>query len=136
MATHHQATRFALLRHEMPAGHERPSHWDLLLEHGRLAWTWELLELPLSWHKEGVAGPLSAHRLPDHRLYYLDYEGPVSGDRGRVIRWAAGSCHWLSVEPTALRAQLACSEWSTQIELLDLQNDNRWQLDVLLNPEL
>ncbi len=28
--------------------------------------------------------------LPDHRREYLDYEGPVSGDRGRVWRWDSG----------------------------------------------
>ena len=28
--------------------------------------------------------------LPDHRRMYLDYEGPISGDRGRVIRVMAG----------------------------------------------
>jgi hypothetical protein len=33
---------------------------------------------------------IEARQLPDHRLAYLDYEGPVSGDRGAVTRWDAG----------------------------------------------
>ena len=32
-----------------------------------------------------------AERLADHRLAYLDYEGPVSGDRGHVRRLDAGT---------------------------------------------
>ncbi|HKI33113.1 MAG TPA: hypothetical protein VKA46_14775, partial [Gemmataceae bacterium] len=30
----------------------------------------------------------------DHRRTYLDYEGPVSGGRGTVTRWDAGTCTW------------------------------------------
>ncbi|HYE21433.1 MAG TPA: hypothetical protein VEA69_23500 [Tepidisphaeraceae bacterium] len=33
-----------------------------------------------------------ATRLPNHRPIYLDYEGPVSGGRGRVTRVAGGRC--------------------------------------------
>lgn len=32
-----------------------------------------------------------AEALSDHRLAYLDYEGPVSGDRGSVSRWDSGT---------------------------------------------
>ena len=28
--------------------------------------------------------------LPDHRLEYLDYQGPVSKNRGNVFRWDHG----------------------------------------------
>ncbi len=31
---------------------------------------------------------------PDHRSSYLDYEGPVSGNRGAVSRWDAGTFQW------------------------------------------
>ncbi len=43
--------------------------------------TWELLHLPVEGETTAV------RRLPDHRLHYLDYEGPVSSDRGHVIGW-------------------------------------------------
>lgn len=33
---------------------------------------------------------IAAEVLPDHRPVYLDYEGPVSGERGTVIRWDTG----------------------------------------------
>ena len=31
-----------------------------------------------------------AEALPDHRLIYLEYEGPISGDRGTVVAWDRG----------------------------------------------
>lgn len=65
--------RFALLRHDHPA-----LHWDLMLEAGNALWTWRLPR-PL---EDG--DDQSAERIGDHRLIYLDYEGPVSGGRGMV----------------------------------------------------
>ena len=35
-----------------------------------------------------------AEALPDHRLFYLDYEGPVTGGRGTVIQWDSGIFEW------------------------------------------
>jgi hypothetical protein len=35
-----------------------------------------------------------AEALADHRLAYLNYEGPVSGNRGRVVRWDTGEFDW------------------------------------------
>lgn len=56
---------------------------------GKLS-TWRLLEYPERnrW--------LPAERLPDHRIDYLEYEGEVSGGRGRVNRIVAGT--WLRDE--------------------------------------
>lgn len=34
------------------------------------------------------------HALPSHRMEYLEYEGPVSGDRGLVTRVATGNFLW------------------------------------------
>ncbi len=38
-----------------------------------------------------------AIRLADHRLAYLDYEGPLTSDRGHVERWDRGICSVLSL---------------------------------------
>jgi hypothetical protein len=45
---------------------------------------WRLLAEPAA--DVGIA----AEALPEHRMLYLDYEGPVSGDRGKVVRWDSG----------------------------------------------
>ena len=73
------AARFVILEHDHPF-----LHWDLLLEDGEVLKSWRLLHFP----KIGFSIP--AERMPDHRLMYLDYEGPVSGNRGTVKRFASG----------------------------------------------
>ena len=72
--------RFVILTHDHPF-----PHWDLMLETGGVLRTWRLLEEPAP----GAA--VRAERLADHRTMYLDYEGPLSGDRGHVVRWDAGT---------------------------------------------
>jgi hypothetical protein len=76
--------RYVILRHETPAGFERPTHWDLMLEREGVLVTWALAEAP------AIGKTISAEKLADHRLPYLDYEGPVSQGRGTVTRWDAG----------------------------------------------
>lgn len=73
--------RFVVLQHDDPRG----CHWDLMVEQGASLATWALPEAP-------GTGPILARQLPDHRLVYLDYEGPVAGGRGSVTRWDSGSC--------------------------------------------
>jgi len=67
--------RFVLLEHCWNG-----VHWDLMLERDGALKTWALAEPP----RPGET--IEAGALPDHRLAYLDYEGPVSGDRGAVHR--------------------------------------------------
>ena len=88
--------RYVLLRHELPPQLGRASHWDFMLEHEGVLWTWALEQLPESWlvelnlPHEAASDEVPARRLADHRLTYLDFEGAVSGDRGNVIRVARG----------------------------------------------
>lgn len=72
--------RFVVLQHDWPQ-----LHWDLMLENGASLRTWRLSEAPHPRH------PIALVRLPPHRSIYLDYEGPVSGDRGTVRRVLAGT---------------------------------------------
>ncbi len=82
--------RYVILRHEFPAGQkfpvgqERSLHWDLMLESGGVLRTWALADYPMS------QPTTQAEQLADHRIAYLDYQGPVSGDRGSVTRWDVG----------------------------------------------
>lgn len=76
--------RFAILEHDWPT-----PHWDFLLESGPVLRSWRLLSEPTV----GVAVPVEKNAV--HRLLYLDYEGPVSGDRGTVSRWDSGIFEWI-----------------------------------------
>ncbi len=70
-------------RYVVLAHHTTPFHYDLMLEHGDVLATWSFDEPP---GRDGQACRL----IKDHRKVYLDYEGEVSGGRGRVERWDAG----------------------------------------------
>ncbi len=71
--------RYVILEHDHPV-----LHWDLMLEMEGVLKTWRLPAPPTEQPTEALA-------LGDHRLAYLDYEGPVSGNRGKVHRWDAGT---------------------------------------------
>ncbi|MBI3866063.1 MAG: hypothetical protein HY290_29650 [Planctomycetia bacterium] len=66
--------RFVLLSHDHPF-----PHWDFMLEKEAALRTWRLLKSPAE------CPAMDAEPLPDHRLAYLDYEGPVTSNRGTVL---------------------------------------------------
>ena len=72
-------SRFVVLIHDHPE-----LHWDFMLENEAALRTWRLAHQPLE------PGPIKAEVLADHRLAYLHYEGPVSGNRGTVRRFDRG----------------------------------------------
>ena len=76
--------RFVILEHDWPT-----LHWDMLLESGAVLRAWRLLAEP------APGRDVPAEPNADHRLFYLDYEGPLSGDRGSVRRWDAGTFEWV-----------------------------------------
>jgi hypothetical protein len=74
-----QMPRFVILAHDWPT-----PHFDLLFEVGDVLKAWRLPSEP-------GRQPVTAEPNFDHRLFYLDHEGPVSGGRGTVTRWDAGT---------------------------------------------
>jgi len=91
---------FVLLEHQTPDG---LVHWDLLIEvsgQERLA-TWRLAENPI-----GRQDAVAAERIGDHRHVYLDYEGPLSDDRGQVRRVDRGEAALAMISDDALRIEL------------------------------
>ncbi len=89
--------RTVVLLHTLPDG---SSHFDWMLEQpgrGDLV-TFRCTRSP---HE---AGQWDAERLPDHRRVYLDYEGPISGNRGDVRRVASGEVLEADLESELPRA--------------------------------
>lgn len=83
--------RFVILAHDWPT-----PHFDLLLECGPVLKAWRL-------HGEPAVGvAVAAEAIGDHRLLYLDYEGPIGGDRGSVRRWDTGTYQGEVSEPNWL----------------------------------
>ncbi len=81
--------RFVVLHHVTREG----EHWDLMLERDGVLATWQLSVQPQSLAAVGAS--ILARRISDHRLAYLEYEGPVSGDRGYVQRVDAGTYRFM-----------------------------------------
>lgn len=95
--------RWVLLKHTLSDG---DSHFDWLLEdpsdpHGPLISF--RLDADLIWPP---IGPFDALRIQPHRRTYLDYQGPVSGNRGHVVRIVAGESPIVS-SPQSIRIGLS-----------------------------
>ena len=105
--------RFVVLEHDWPS-----LHWDLLLEHGAVLKAWRLLAEP------GPGRAVSAEPNFDHRMLYLDYEGPLTGDRGSVRRWDAGTFEG-AVGGDEWEVRLA-GEKLTGVARMDRTPDGRW----------
>jgi hypothetical protein len=88
--------RFVILQHEPPPNTDRKLHWDLMLEESETLRTWSLAAPPADGEST------VARSLPDHRKAYLDYEGPVSRNRGSVARWDFGHFRWHEQNDTTL----------------------------------
>ena len=84
--------RFVILNHQAPTSDESSSarslqdHFDLMFETSEsdLLKTFAVPQLPNPEETIEFA-PLS-----DHRAAYLDYEGPISNNRGEVTQHASG----------------------------------------------
>lgn len=115
--------RFVILQHVTPPGYRQATHWDLMLEdHGTLL-TWALAESP----RAGLS--ITATQLPDHRLAYLDYEGPVSDDRGEVTRVDSGDFLWLSRDTTQIIALLTGQHNTLRFELQQRMG-TEWEIKI------
>lgn len=89
-----RSARFVVLRH---AVHD-DTHFDLMIQMGEALATWKFRDRP----ERTTPVPVTCHRIADHRLVYLDYEGPISKDRGHVSRHDAGDCIFDWAGETAL----------------------------------
>lgn len=106
--------RFVILEHDFP-----DLHWDFLLEAGAVLRSWRLAAPP----RPGAM--VAAEPAFDHRLLYLDYEGPVSGGRGRVFRWDAGTFSWQEDQPNGVTVLLLGSRIRGQADL-KARPDGSW----------
>ena len=99
----------------------RPLHWDFMLETGTALRTWALQAEPAG------SSPIDAIPLADHRLAYLDYEGPISGDRGSVTRWDVGNYELLIDESDRVAARLHGQKLNGKVDLQrEVDSDQRW----------
>jgi hypothetical protein len=108
--------RFVILEHDHPF-----LHWDLMLETGDVLRTWRLA------HPPEPGRSIKATALGDHRRMYLDYEGPVSGDRGQVTRWDGGTFQWKNNKPNLVAVQLEGERLKGTVLLVHFE-ESEWAL--------
>ncbi|MCP4812532.1 MAG: hypothetical protein GY888_08490, partial [Planctomycetaceae bacterium] len=77
--------RYVILYHQQHSTDTDLTHWDLMLEKDGLLRTWKIQQQPAPGEQ------LTAIPLPDHRIAYLEYEGPISDDRGTVSQFDSGT---------------------------------------------
>lgn len=109
--------RFAILEHDWPS-----RHWDLLLEDGDVLLAWRLLEEPR-------VGTVPAEKNADHRKIYLDYEGPISGNRGSVSRWDSGTFEWIERTNDELEALVSGAKMVGRLQLKRV--DDNWNCTIV-----
>jgi len=104
--------------------YQRGRHWDLMLENGDTLETWAFDAPPTP------ESTCHATKLPTHRLEYLTYEGPVSGNRGEVTRIISGVYFGAlptqeSDEPISI---ILCWEGQQTTVKMLRQNSDQWQI--------
>jgi hypothetical protein len=120
--------RFVILCHQMPPQSPRPDHWDLMLEDGDHLLTWSLPAAPL------VGEQFWALPLAEHRLDYLDYEGPLTGDRGSVTRHDWGSYKKLSDNDQQQVFMLRGQDKPSRVTIRK-KNKNAKEVELRIEPE-
>jgi hypothetical protein len=107
--------RYVILEHDHPE-----LHWDLMLEVDGALKTWRLPATPPDQ-------PRTALAIGNHRVAYLDYEGPVSGNRGSVKQWDAGQYELLERAARKWTVQLHGARWQGVV-VLRQQNESSYQI--------
>jgi hypothetical protein len=116
---------FVLLCHRL----SNSAHWDLMLDSGQALATWQLAADPTVAARQSSSCVLTARRLADHRRFYLDYEGPVSGDRGDVVRIDRGVYVLLDRQPDQWTVELLGLVLVGEFRLFaDPPNSDSWWL--------
>ena len=133
--------RFVVLEHQLPAESRRHSHWDLLLEQppewGGMLLTFDVSVPPAEWGK-----PTLVAKLADHRAHYLDYQGPISGNRGSVTQVLEGTILWLEKTKELLLLSFQPSQSSSSSKAASVPqgilkirknlgeaNHNQWEME-------
>jgi hypothetical protein len=114
--------RFVVLLHETPPDSDRGTHWDFMLEQEGALRTWALAEEP----RPGKT--IAAQELAVHRVAYLQYEGPISADRGSVTRWDEGEFELVQESADRIELNLAGRQLIGKARLTRGDDPLHWSL--------
>ena len=121
--------RYVVLQHEPSDPRGKPLHWDFMLEADDGLRTWSLS------HEPAPDCLIAAEQLADHRREYLEYEGPISENRGTVRRWDSGEYRVLEEEDDRIRLSLAGIKLHGEVTLSrPAERAQRWSFAFLAKP--
>jgi hypothetical protein len=106
------------------------THWDLMLEQRQHLATWQIPIGPAEWS----AGAQNARKIPNHRLEYLTYQGPISGDRGMVTIADQGDFEPVAITENCWLVRLTGKRLNGQLELLSI-TDDQWCMTFSPDPK-
>lgn len=119
-----------LLHHEQRTG----SHYDWLLVSPNPSaaglTTFRIAPCSAEWEDRAV---FSMQQLPDHRMVYLSYEGPISRDRGRVRRVDQGTHLPRLWSDSRIITEVALRHWNGRVDLRRTDGSN-WQASLFREP--
>jgi hypothetical protein len=88
-----------------------------MLEQGGLLASWALPAEPT------IGCVLNAEILKDHRLDFLDFEGPLDGDRGHVSRHDAGTYETLAEDAQRLVIRLRGKKVDARVTIVSVDRE-------------
>ena len=121
--------RFVILLHEPGPASSQPEHFDFMLETHEQTFlaTWRWDRIPTQ------STTFHAIQLPPHRLAYLDYEGTISGGRGRVTRRVTGLyTKIIYLDDSQWQIKLKSDQLQGILDATCLKGTN-WQFRIKLN---
>ncbi len=98
------------------------THWDLMLQVADVLQTYRL-DLP---PEKITDQPVTAIRIIDHPLKFLEYQGPVNKGKGSVQIADTGTYHVLKTEPQSQSLEINGKVLKGHYCLTRLEND-RWK---------
>ncbi|MEK7482770.1 MAG: DNA polymerase ligase N-terminal domain-containing protein [Planctomycetota bacterium] len=91
MEINNTLNRYVIQKH-----YTQPLHYDLMLEKEGFLETYSIFQEPdfQSFTPFQSFNQIRIQKIHPHRLQYLTYEGPISGNRGVVEIWDSGEYSW------------------------------------------
>jgi hypothetical protein len=104
---------------------ENETHWDLMLQQGEALATWQVSIHPTEWPGKNIP----CWKIFDHRLMYLEYEGPLGQNRGEVKIFTAGTYQIIKIEKNNWSIRLKSDIISGNL-IIKLIQDDQWELHL------
>ena len=104
------------------------THYDLMFERGAVLAVWQLRRSPVDLQP---GGQIPAKRMPDHRLEYLSYEGPVSRGRGEVAVDDRGEYELMAHDEANWQFRLAGRRIRGRFNISRHPDQTQWTLSYL-----